>query len=145
MAQIFIGSDHAGYELKEFLINELRTMGHAPIDCGCPTPASCDYGPIAENLCKSVLSQNGQGILICGTGLGMSMAANRFKGIRAALCTAEIMARMARRHNNANVLCLGSRIIGRELAIAILAAFLESNFEGGRHQRRIDQIEHFSI
>lgn len=141
MQTIHIGSDHAGFDLKNFLIKELAPLGYDMKDHGCVSRESCDYPLVAHPLCKAVLAGGSPGILICGTGLGMSMAANRHPGIRAALCTHEIMARMARRHNNANVLCLGARIIGQELACAIVAAFLESCFEGGRHERRTQQIE----
>lgn len=141
MRTIHIGSDHAGTELKCFLREELRKMGYQTVDHGCSGAESCDYALIAHPLCESVLAENARGILICGTGLGMSMAANRHEGIRAALCGVEIMARLARAHNDANVLCLGARIIGRELALAIVVAFLEGGFEGGRHARRIGQIE----
>lgn len=141
MTTIFLGSDHAGYELKQFLTAELQALGHTVIDKGCHSKESCDYPHFAREVCQAVLKDNAPGILICGTGLGMSMAANRIPGIRAALCTVEIMARLARRHNNANVLCMGERIVGRELALAIALAFLDTDFEGGRHQRRVDQID----
>ncbi|MDQ1284633.1 MAG: ribose 5-phosphate isomerase, partial [Thermodesulfobacteriota bacterium] len=102
----------------------------------------CDYPNFAHNVCKNVRSNPGNlGILICGTGIGMSMAANRFKGIRAALCANEYQARMSKAHNDANVLCLGSRVIGQDLALSIIRVWLESEFEGGRHQRRVDLIE----
>lgn len=136
-----MGSDHAGAELKNFLREELQRLGYEVVDHGCAGTESCDYALIAHPLCEAVLAQQGFGILICGTGLGMSMAANRHKGIRAALCGVEVMARLARAHNDANVLCLGARIIGRELAVAIVLAFLQGEFEGGRHARRIGQIE----
>ncbi len=141
MPVIHIGSDHAGFELKKILTAELQSLGHEVKDHGCQSSENCDYALVAHPLCEAVLADNGLGILVCGTGLGMSMAANRHNGIRAALCTVEIMARMAKRHNNANVLCLGARIIGAELAKAIVAAFLESGFEGGRHERRVRQID----
>lgn len=141
MQTIHIGSDHAGFDLKNFLVRELSLAGYDLRDHGCASATSCDYPLIAEKVCKAVLADQYPGILICGTGLGMSMAANRHTGIRAALCTNEIMARMARRHNNANILCLGARIIGTELASAIVVAFLESSFEGGRHERRIQLLE----
>lgn len=140
MRSIHIGSDHAGYDLKELLKSELATLGFNVIDHGADSRESCDYALIAHPLCEAVAGDDSQGILICGTGLGMSMAANRHREIRAALCSVELQARMARRHNNANVLCMGARITGPELAIAIMTAFLESSFEGGRHQRRVDQI-----
>lgn len=141
MKTIHIGSDHAGYALKQKLSAELAPLGYAIHDHGVDSEASCDYALIGHPLCEAVLADKSIGILICGTGLGMSMAANRHIGIRAAKCDLEIEARLARRHNDANILCLGARMIGTELALAITMAFLESSFEGGRHQRRIGQIE----
>lgn len=141
MKIIHIGSDHAGFALKAGLSAELAKMGYEIIDHGTDSEASCDYARIAHPLCEAVIADQAPGILICGTGLGMSMAANRHAGIRAAKCDLELEARLARRHNNANILCLGARIIGSELAFAIVNAFLESEFEGGRHKPRIDQIE----
>lgn len=140
MREIHIGCDHAGFDLKELLSHSLENLGFKVMDHGTRSRESCDYPLIANDLCKAVAKDNSTGILICGTGIGMSMAANRHRDIRAALCTTELHARMARRHNNANVLCLGARITGVELAMAIVMAFLESNFEGGRHQRRIDEL-----
>lgn len=141
MQTIHIGSDHAGVELRQFLARELRNLGYTVEDHGCDGSASCDYALIAHPLCEKVLAQKDLGILICGTGLGMSMAANRHPGIRAALCCVETMARLAREHNNANILCLGARIIGRELALAIAKEFLSGKFAHDRHERRIAQIE----
>lgn len=141
MRTVYIGSDHAGFELKKRLVSELAALGYAVTDMGTDSVASCDYANIAHPLCAAVLRDAATGILICGTGLGMSMAANRHGGIRAARCDFEIEARLARRHNDANILCLGARIIGVELAQAIMMAFLETPFEGGRHARRIGQIE----
>lgn len=140
MSLIFIGSDHAGFLLKETIAHALRELGHIVKDMGTTSRESCDYPSIAHNLCNHVESAEALGILICGTGLGMSITANRHAGIRAALCTSELQAALARRHNNANVLCLGARITGDELALAILAAFLAGEFEGGRHARRVTMI-----
>lgn len=140
MPLIHIGSDHAGFALKAILARELESLGYTVTDHGANSEESCDYPLIAHDLCNQVERDQSLGILICGTGIGMSIAANRHKGIRAALCGVELQARMARRHNNANVLCLGARVTGSELAIAIMIAFLESSFEGGRHQRRVDEI-----
>ncbi|MBQ9453168.1 MAG: ribose 5-phosphate isomerase B [Desulfovibrio sp.] len=137
---IHLASDHAGFALKERLARFLAEKNISVHDEGTYTTESCDYPVFAHSLCAAVENEQGMGILICGTGIGVSMAANRHKGIRAALCTTELQARLARRHNNANVLCLGARIIGEELALAIVEAFLEAQFEGGRHQRRIDLI-----
>lgn len=141
MKKILVGSDHAGFELKQFLERELETLGWSIQDFGTNSKESCDYAKVAHPLCEAVLSEGAPGILICGTGLGMSIAANRHARIRAAKCDLELEARLARRHNDANVLCLGARMIGSELALAITVAFLDSGFEGGRHQRRIEQIE----
>lgn len=141
MNRILIGSDHAGFALKQVLAQELAKLGYAVTDMGTDSAESCDYAQIAHPLSKAVLELRCPGVLICGTGLGMSMAANRHVGIRAAKCDLELEARLARRHNNANVLCLGARMIGSELALAILLAFLNTEFEGGRHERRIGQIE----
>ena len=102
--------------------------------------AACDYPDIAHDVAQAVEKENGTGILLCGTGIGMSMAANHHKGIRAALCTTELHAKLARRHSDANILCLGARMTGVELAKAIIEAFLTTDFEGGRHKRRIDKI-----
>lgn len=143
METLHIGSDHAGYELKTLLVRELGNPDYNIIDHGCASQESCDYALIAHPLCKAVLADQTRGILICGTGLGMSMAANKHCGIRAALCGQELMARLARMHNDANILCLGARIIGSELALATAIAFLTTNFEGGRHLRRINQLENF--
>ncbi|MGC8602800.1 MAG: ribose 5-phosphate isomerase B [Desulfomonilaceae bacterium] len=142
MAHVLIGSDHAGFFLKELIKQKLTTEGYSVIDVGCFSESSCDYPVFAADLCKQI--QNGaatRGILICGTGIGMSMAANRAKGIRAALCANEYQARMSRAHNNSNVLCLGSRVLGQDLAFSILEVWLKTEFEGGRHKRRVDLIE----
>lgn len=143
MPSLLIGSDHAGFELKQLLTRELTALNWQIEDFGTHSTDSCDYPLIAHALCAAVTSKNTPGILICGTGLGMSMAANRHPEIRAALCSTELAARLARRHNNANVLCLGARLTGSELALAIAIAFMESHFESGRHQRRIDEINQF--
>lgn len=138
MESIHLASDHAGVQLKTVLAQYLGNRAFQIVDHGTHSTESCDYPVFAHKLCAAVERENEQGILICGSGMGMSMAANRHSGIRAALCTTELHARLARRHNNANVLCLGARITGVELALAIVDAFLEGQFEGGRHQRRLD-------
>ncbi|MCA1945951.1 MAG: ribose 5-phosphate isomerase B [Desulfovibrio sp.] len=143
--RVCVGADHAGFALKEQIKQHLLGKGHDVIDVGTNTQASCDYPEFAQHLCKKLSSKElgecGLGVLVCGTGIGMSMAANKCPGIRAALCTNEFLARMTRRHNNANVLCLGERVTGPGLALAIVDAFLEESFEGGRHQRRVDLME----
>ena len=141
MAQnIHIGCDHAALDLKNIIIRQLEERGLTVTDHGTYTPESCDYPDIAHDVAQAVEKENGTGILLCGTGIGMSMAANHHKGIRAALCTTELHAKFARRHNDANILCLGARMTGVELAKAIVEAFLTTGFEGGRHKRRIYKI-----
>lgn len=139
--ELIIAADHAGFELKANIVDFLKQNGHAPTDLGANSRDSCDYPLKAQELCRQVLRTGRLGILICGTGQGMAMAANRFAGIRAALCVNEYLARAAREHNDANVLCLGSRVLGTELARSIVQAFLSAEFEGQRHQRRIEQID----
>jgi ribose 5-phosphate isomerase B len=139
---ILLASDHAGFAMKSFLIETLKKMDASYEDLGCPDESSCDYPVFAKKLCQKVLGTEGaKGILICGTGIGMSMTANRFPGIRAALCVNEYHARMSRAHNDSNVLILGGRVLGTDLALSIVQAWLETPFEGGRHQRRIDLID----
>ncbi|MCD7984124.1 MAG: ribose 5-phosphate isomerase B [Desulfovibrio sp.] len=140
MQRIHLASDHAGFDLKATLAQQLTGLGYEVVDDGTHSKESCDYPVFAHKLCEAVEREHCLGILVCGTGIGMSLAANRHPGIRAALCATELHARLSRRHNNANVLCLGSRVTGVELALAIMGAFLESQFEGGRHQRRLDQL-----
>ncbi|MFV0420758.1 ribose 5-phosphate isomerase B [Oleidesulfovibrio sp.] len=139
--QVIIGSDHAGFSLKELIVAELIKGGYDVHDMGPATAESCDYPLFAQKVCEKVLQDDVQGILICGTGIGMSMAANRISGIRAALCTNEFHAKATRQHNNANVLCLGERVTGPGVAIELAKLFLETKFEGGRHQRRIDLFD----
>lgn len=136
-----IGNDHAALELKNFLIEKLSGDELRFEDCGTTLADSCDYPVFARKVCEKVLSGAPLGILLCGSGIGMSMAANRHAGIRAALCGTELQASLARRHNNANILCMGARITGQELALAITRAFIAASFEGGRHQRRIDLFD----
>ena len=138
--KIIIGADHGGFELKEIIREHLNKKGIETEDVGCYDTNSVDYPDIAVKLCKKVLAGEGEfGILICGTGIGISMTANKINGIRAALCSDEFSARATRAHNNANVLCLGGRVTGSELAKSICDAFLGGSFEGGRHQIRIDK------
>lgn len=142
MEKVLIGSDHAGFSLKTFLKEVMEQDGLQVVDVGCAADISCDYPDYARLLCERIQTgEADRGVLICGTGLGMSMAANRFRGIRAALCTSEYQARMSRAHNDANVLIIGGRVTGVEVALSILRTWLETSFEGGRHQRRIDRIE----
>lgn len=139
--ELIIATDHAGFELKGNIVTFLEQNGYTITDLGAHSKDSCDYPLKAQELCRHVLRTGRLGILICGTGQGMAMAANRFPGIRAALCVNEYLARAARAHNNANVLCLGSRVLGTELARSIVQAFLSAEFEGQRHQRRIEQLD----
>ncbi len=138
---VAIGSDHAGFALKEFLIEHLAAQGFDVIDLGPENAQSVDYPDYAKKTCREVLEKNILGVLICGTGIGMCMTANHIPGIRAALCDNEYLARMTRKHNDANVLCLGERVIGQGLAASVTDVFLETEFEGGRHKRRVDKIE----
>ncbi len=139
--RIAIGCDHGGLEMKQDLAQELKSWGWVVEDCGCHTPQSVDYPDFAHAVAGKVVAGDAElGLLVCGTGIGISIAANKIKGIRAALCADSFSAEMARRHNDANIICLGGRVLGPELAKAILAAFLEASFEGGRHQRRLDKI-----
>jgi ribose 5-phosphate isomerase B len=137
-----IASDHAGFELKERLKEALSEWGRAFEDLGTHDDGSTDYPDYAHRLAEGVATGRfAAGILVCGTGNGMCMAANRHAGIRAAVCTDAFTANAARAHNDANVLCIGSRVTAEELALEITRLFLEGSFEGGRHQRRIEKIE----
>lgn len=139
---IAIGSDHAGFRLKERIKNYLLEKNYRVIDFGTQSEESTDYPYFAKEVCLALQRKEAdRGILICGTGIGMSIVANKFKGIRAALCLNEYMARMSRKHNDANVLCLGDRVIGEDLAIAIVEVWLNTEFEGGRHERRVNLIK----
>ncbi len=140
--RVIIASDHAGLDYKEMIIKHLTSKGLEVEDFGPYNTDSFDYPDSAHKVALSIKDKKADfGILICGTGIGMSMAANRHKAIRAALCTNEFQARATREHNNANVLCLGTRVTGQGLAISIVDAFFSSEFEGGRHQKRIEKIE----
>jgi len=135
---IAIASDHAGFRLKQTLSDELRASGLAVLDLGTDSEQSVDYPIYARKVAEAVRSDEAAlGVLICGTGIGMSITANRSPGIRAALCHNEQTARLARAHNDANVLVMGARIIDEDTARAILRTFLDTPFEGGRHQRRV--------
>jgi ribose 5-phosphate isomerase B len=140
--KVILGSDHGGFELKQSVASFLQKSSYEIIDVGCHSEASVDYPVYAKDLCQQVLETDGaKGILICGTGLGVSMAANRIHGIRAALCSEPFSARMSREHNDANVLCLGGRVIGASLAIEVVNVFLTSQFAGDRHLRRIKMFD----
>lgn len=137
--KIVIASDHAGYRLKGILKEKLNQ--YTFIDAGTDSEDSCDYPDYAEKAGLMVASGEADaGIVICGTGIGISIAANKVKGVRAALCFNEFMAEMSRMHNNSNVLALGARVIGEDLAVRIAEVWLKTGFEGGRHQKRVDKI-----
>ena len=138
---IAIGSDHGGYELKGEVIAWLKENNYNYMEFGCMDGNSIDYPDVAEEVCAKVLDGTAEyAILICGTGIGISMAANKINGIRAALCTDTYMAKYTRLHNNANVLCMGGRVLGAGAALEIVDTFLHTGFEGGRHQRRVDLL-----
>jgi len=142
MGKIVIASDHAGFHLKEKIKEFLQKENHDVIDVGCFSAESVDYPEFGAKAIEKILNKEAEyGILICGTGIGMSIVANRFPGIRAALCHEPFSAKMSRLHNNANVLVLGGRIIGEGIALEIVKTFFETPFEGGRHERRINLIE----
>ena len=138
--KIIIGSDHGGIHLKEVLKQHLAERGIEVHDAGTYTEESCDYPDIALQVCRAVTAGDGdRGVLVCGTGIGMSMAANKVKGIRAALCGDVFSAIMSREHNDANVICLGERVLGPGLAVCIMDAWLDTEFAGGRHARRVNK------
>lgn len=139
--KIIVGADHGGVELKDSIKKHLKEKGYEVVDVGTNSKDSCDYPVYAHRLCKKL--QDGEaplGILVCGTGLGMSIAANKHKGIRAACCSDTFSARMTRVHNDANVLCLGGRVLGDALALELVDNFISAEFEGGRHERRVGML-----
>lgn len=138
--KIVIGSDHGGFEYKEMIKEYLTAHDYEVVDVGCYDSASVDYPDIAQRIAAEVNAQQLDGIAICGTGIGISIAANKCHGIRAALCTNEYMAKMARQHNDSNVLALGQRVIGADLALAVVAAWLTEKFQGGRHEGRVTKM-----
>lgn len=141
MKHIAIGCDHRGFALKQLIMPFLQNAGYSSQDFGCYSTESVDYPDIAQKVGEEVASGNAnQGILICNTGIGMSIAANKIKGIRAALCCDVFAAQRARQHNDANVLCLRAENIDNESALEIVKTFLAVDFEGGRHLRRVDKI-----
>ena len=139
---VLLAADHAGYELKQDLARHLADLGYDALDLGTDSPDSVDYPDYAHRLADAIeRGEAAQGILCCGAGIGMSIAANRHAGVRAANCLDERMAALAREHNDANVLCLGSRLLDSDQAKKILWTFLETPFGGGRHGRRVEKIE----
>ncbi len=142
--KIVIGSDHAGYSLKVKIVDYLKAKGIEVIDVGTDSIDSCDYPVYAHKVCEKI--QQGEtelGILICGTGVGMSMAANKHKGIRAACCSDTFSARLTRMHNDANVLCFGERVVGFGLACDLVDNFIEAEYEGGKHAKRVEMFMNF--
>ena len=141
MKKIVMASDHAGFDLKNTLVEQLKNDGYEVEDAGTYSKDSCDYPVFAEKACRYMLDGKAElCILVCGTGIGMSMAATKVKGIRAACCSDTYSAKYTRLHNDANVLCMGARVVGEGLAYEIAKVFLETEFEGGKHLRRINMI-----
>ncbi|MGA0863102.1 MAG: ribose 5-phosphate isomerase B [Ilumatobacteraceae bacterium] len=141
MSRIAIGADHAGFPLKTHLVSVLTAQGHEVDDLGTHSTESCDYPPICAAVGRAVRDGKADlGIVLGGSGQGEQLAANKVRGVRAALCNDLYTARMARSHNNANVLSMGARVVGEGLAEEILATFLSTEFEGGRHERRVAQL-----
>ena len=141
MRSIFLASDHAGFTLKTKIISYLKENSINHIDLGCDSnEKSVDYPDYAHALCQKFDEKENIGILICGSGVGVSIAANRYPNIRAALCMGEEIAKLSRQHNDANVLCLGARFLEEDKAITIIKTFLETSFENGRHQIRVDKL-----
>lgn len=142
MKKIVIACDRAGIELKKFLIENFKDENFTILDLGTNSQDPVDYPDYAKKVVKCILNKEAEfGVLICGTGIGMSISANRYKNIRAALCHNSLEAKLTREHNDANILCMGARIIGNETALENLKVFLNTNFDGGRHIRRIEKIE----
>ncbi len=138
---VAVAADHAGFELKEWLKETLSARGHEILDLGTDSETSVDYADFGHALGEAVSRGRARfGVAVCGTGIGISIAANRHKGVRAALCHDVTSARLSREHNDANVLALGSRLIGRQVAQDSLNTFLETTFAGGRHARRVDKL-----
>lgn len=139
---LIIASDHAGYDLKNELIKYLNTQGYKTKDIGCFNKDSCDYPIIAKNAAQAILNNEApKAILVCGTGIGMAIMANRYKGIRAAVVSDTCSAKMSRSHNDANILCIGARILGLELAKDIVETWLKTEFLGNRHTKRVTMMD----
>lgn len=139
--KIVIGCDHGGFEHKNAIVEHLKSKGHDVVDCGIYENKSVDYPDIAVKVCEQITSGNCErGILVCGTGIGMSLAANKVNGIRAAACSEHFSAKYTRLHNDSNIICLGGRVIGIGTALELVDLFIETEFEGGRHQTRVGKI-----
>ncbi len=140
--KVAVASDHRGVRVKEQILSQLAELGHTGIDCGPADSASVDYPDFAAKVARCVASGEAErGILICGTGMGMCIAANKFAGVRAVTCHDDVTAEMSRRHNDANVMCLSADLLGERLLGRIVEIWLKTPFEGGRHQRRLEKIE----
>ena len=139
--KVAIGSDHRGFRAKSVVKSALQSLGHDVLDLGPSDSQSCDYPDVAFPTARAVIDgQAERGVLVCGTGIGMSIAANKTRGVRAALCHDELTARLSRQHQDANVLCIPADLVGEELIRRIVEAWLETAFEGGRHARRVEKI-----
>lgn len=139
--KIVIGCDHGGFDHKNAIVEHLKERGIEVVDCGIYENKSVDYPDIAVKVCEKITSGECElGFLVCGTGIGMSLAANKVKGIRAAACSEHFSAKYTRLHNNSNILCLGGRVIGVGTALELVDIFVDTPFEGGRHQTRVDKI-----
>jgi len=139
--KIAIGSDHRGFEVKTKIIEHLEKLGHESVDCGAHDCSSIDYPDIAASVAEKIVSREvDRGILICGSGIGMAIAANKFPGVRAATCHDDLTAEMSRRHNNVNVMCLSADLLGERLIDRMVDLWINTEFEKGRHQRRVDKI-----
>ena len=142
MTKVAVGCDHGGFILKEAVVDELKKLGAEVVDFGCFSTESVDYPEYGLKVANAVAQQRCDlGVVMCGTGIGISIAANKVKGIRCGLCTSVEMAKLTRQHNNANMLAMGGRILETETAFAIVDAFIDTQFEGGRHKRRTDMLD----
>ena len=140
--KLAIGADHGGYALKTFILKYLTEQGHECVDYGCDSPERCDYPVYGERVARAVAGGECElGVLICGTGIGISLAANRVPGIRAAVCSEPYSAQLTREHNNANIICFGARVVGEGTAMTIVDAFLAAKFQGGRHAERVAMLD----
>ena len=142
MKKFYIATDHAGYNIKEFVKETVTNLGYEAIDLGPETNERVDYPDFAKKCAKKVLEDKGSfGILICGTGIGISISANKIAGIRAGLCHNTYTARLTREHNDANILCFGERVVGKGVIEDMIKVFAQTSFEGGRHKKRVEKIE----
>lgn len=140
--KIAVGADHGGYEMKKAVIAHLTKKGYECVDYGCDSPERCDYPIYGERVGRAVAGGECElGVLICGTGIGISLAANRVPGVRAAVCSETYSAQLTREHNNANIIAFGARVVGEGTALAIVDAFLNAEFQGGRHAERVAMLD----